>query len=263
MERITYTITCAPDETFLSTVSAESIDIVIIDPPYNTGNKKDKTVKYDRNTDFAKKNWINFHSDWDSIPNYYEWVYSWLDNTRRILKPTGSLFICGSFHSIPDTAIALRELGYYTIQWIQWVIPNSFPNLQMDKMVNANQTIIWARPYEHTKQYYDKEAAKRYNNGKNLRDYWEIPKESQRKSEDTPWLNHPSKKPTALIERAIDIALPKVDGGVVLDYFAGSGSMGEAVLNIARRYDIDITAILADREQEYIDNIRKRFTCYS
>lgn len=256
MERIT--IALSDCVTYLSALSDNSQDVIFIDPPYNTGNKKDKTVAYDRNKDFADKRWVNFHSDWDDIEQYHEWVLEWGYHARRILKPKGSIFVCGSFHSIPETAIAFKALGFYTIQWIQWCIPNAFPNLSGTKMTNANQTIIWARANEQTTHYYDKEAAKRYNSGVNLKDYWIIPKESQRKSPDRPWLEHPSKKPVSLVERALDISLPKQDGVSVIDFFAGSGSTGEAAINIAGRYNIDISCTLVDKEQKYIDGIQAR-----
>lgn len=243
---------------YLAEVDDQTVDVIFIDAPYNTGNKKDKTVKYDRNKDFAKKNWVNFHADWDSIDKYYSWVLKWAKHSRRILKPKGSIFACGSFHNIPETALAFKKAGFYTIQWIQWCIPNAFPNLQGQKPTNANQTIIWARPYEDVTHYYDKAAAKNYNNGVNLKDYWIIPKESNRKGPDKPWLNHPSKKPVALIERALDISLPKQDWVRVLDFFAGSGATGEATLNIARRYGINIHCDQVEKEAKYVDGILAR-----
>lgn len=258
MNNMTYTVKQMDCVDYLMSVPDNTVDVIFTDPPYNTGNTEDKTITYDRNADFAAKKWTNFHSDWDTIDNYLEWVMQWGYHARRILKPTGSIFVCGSFHSIPETAIAFKALGFYTIQWIQWCIPNAFPNLQGTKLTNANQTIIWARPRQNKTQHYDKEAAKRYNDGVNLKDYWIIPKESKRKSSNTPWLYHPSKKPVALAERAIDIALPKIDGVIVLDFFAGSGSTGEAVKNIARRYSIDIQCLLVDKDKEYVDGIEAR-----
>lgn len=223
-------------------IDSDSVDCIFIDPPYGTGNTKNKSVKYDRNKDFARKNWVNFYADWDNIDNYMHWCAEWLKESKRILTDTGTIFICGSFHNIPGVALALRSLDFYTIQWIQWLIPNSFPNLSMTKMVNANQTIIWAR--KGKRHYYNKEAAKRYNDGKNLRDYWLI-------NQDTRGLwKHPSKKPVALVQRALDIALPDDKPIRVIDFFAGSGSTGEALTGR------DAHCILIEKETAYAQ------TCY-
>lgn len=236
--------------TVLPTIPDASVDCIFIDPPYGTGNNKDKSVKYDRNVDFARKNWVNFHADWDSFDNYPQWCYQWLEQSKRILTDTGTIFICGSFHNIPDVALALRALDMYTIQWIQWCIPNSFPQLSMTKMINANQTIIWAR--KGKRHYYDKEAAKRYNDGKNLRDYWII-------NQDTrgTW-KHPSKKPFYLVYRALDIALPKDRPAKIVDFFAGSGSTGEAAAHICANYQTPVSCGLVEQSSEYIDTIKAR-----
>lgn len=255
---VIYSTQCQDCIAYLETVPDKSVDIIFIDPPYNTKNSKDKTVKYDRNKDFTNKNWTNFYSDWDNVDHYYAWTLKYARHCRRVLKPKGSIFICGSFHNIPETALAFQKAGFYTIQWVQWCLPNAFPNLSCTKMTNANQTIIWARPEEKITHYYDKVAAKKYNDGVNLKDYWIIPKESQRKSKEKPWLDHPSKKPVSLVERAIDIALPKVDNGCILDFFAGSGSTGEAVYNITERHNLNLKCAQVDKDETYVNGILAR-----
>lgn len=234
----------------MSQLEPESIDTIFADPPYNTGNKTDKTITYDQNADFASKNWTNFRADWDSIPDYSKWSSTWLTEARRILKPTGSIWVCGSFHNIPEVALTLRSLGFYTIQWVSWCIPNAFPHLAGIKMCNSNQTIIWARPHESVTQFYDLEAARRYNNGKNLRDFWLI-------NNDTAagrFWKHPSKKPFDLAFRALDISTPKNVGAVVLDPFAGSGTTGSAAKHLG------FDCVLFERESSYISMIKDRVT---
>ncbi len=230
----------------------DPFDVIWLDPPYNTKNKKNKAATYDRNKDFQRKNWQSFYAEWDDITNYVEWCAQWLEQSKRLLTDTGTIFICGSFHNIPDVALALRAQGFYTIQWVQWCIPNAFPNLSMTKMVNANQTMIWARKGE--RHYYDKEAAKRYNDGKNLRDYWLLNNDTQAGKR---W-KHPSKKPVPLVYRALDIATNKNKPIRVLDYFGGSGTTAVAVYNIATHYQIPVECTLVDREWQYIEMQKER-----
>lgn len=230
----------------------ESIDTIFNDPPYNTGNEHNKAVSYDQSAEFAAKNWTPFyaHDGWDTIPDYRAWCLGWLRQAHRVLKPTGSIWICGSFHNIPDVALALRELEFYTIQWVQWCIPNAFPHLAGLKMGNSNQTIIWARKSQYTTQFYDLEAARRYNDGKNLRDFWLINNDTQA---GKLW-KHPSKKPFDLVFRALDISTPKHSGATVLDMFAGSGTTGSAAKHLG------LDCILFERKAEYIPVIRDRVT---
>lgn len=234
----------------MADLEAASVDTIFADPPYNTGNEIDKTATYDQNEDFAAKNWSNFKADWDTIPDYKAFSLGWLRQAKRILKPKGSIWICGSFHNIPTVASALEELGFYTIQWVAWCIPNAFPNLAGVKMGNSNQTIIWARPSKTETQYYDLAAARKYNDGKNLRDFWLINNDSLAGR----YWKHPSKKPFELVFRALDISTPKQRGSVVLDPFAGSGTTG----SVAKHLNVD--CILFERKAEYIPMIRNRVT---
>lgn len=247
----------------LQALPDKSVDVIFIDPPYNTGNTQDKTPTYTKNEDYIKKKWKSFHASWDTIDNYELWAIEWLRESNRVLKPKGSMFICGSFHNIPEVAYALGKTGFYTIQWIAWCIPNSFPNLAMTKMVSANQTIIWARPSSKVSHFYDKEAAKSYNDGKNIRDYWIIPNNTSA-GKGTSWKQHPSKKPVSLVSRAIDIALPKKGEELetsltygplhIVDFFAGSGTTGEA----CRALSVDTTCTLIEKDPMYIEWIKER-----
>lgn len=232
----------------MSALADASINTIFADPPYNTGNATNKTVTYDQNENFAEKNWTNFHSDWDTIDDYQAWTRAWLCQAHRILKPNGSIWICGSFHNIPDVATALTALGFYTIQWVAWCIPNAFPHLAGIKMGNSNQILIWARKSKDTTQFYDLEAARKYNDGKNLRDYWIINNDSQA---GKLW-KHPSKKPFDLVFRALDISTPKHAGAIVLDPFAGSGTTGSAAKHLG------LDCILFEKKAEYIPILRNR-----
>lgn len=231
-------------------LETESINTIFSDPQYNTKNDHDKTVTYDQNEDFARKNWTNFHADWDNVDDYRAWSLKWLCQAQRILKPNGSIWICGSFHNIPDVALALNELGFYTIQWVAWCIPNAFPHLAGLKMGNSNQTIIWARKSKDVTQFYDLNAARKYNDGKNLRDFWLINNDC---TAGKLW-KHPSKKPFDLVYRALDISTPKHANAVVLDPFAGSGTTGSAAKHLG------LDCILFEKKAEYIPIIRNRVT---
>lgn len=219
---------------------------VAIDPPYATGNTK---AKYADSRLLAEKRWTNFAADWDtwrSQEAYQADVELWCEAIRRVMDTDAAIWVCGSHHSIPTWDLVLKRMGFWVNQWVAWCIPNAMPNVAMTQMASSNQTVIWARKSQRSKLYYDKQAARLYNNGKNLRDYWLIPNDSQA---GRVW-KHPSKKPVALIHRMLHISTPR--DGAVLDCFAGSGTTGVA----ARELCLDCT--LVERDAEYAAMIERR-----
>lgn len=120
------------------------------------------------------------------------------------------------------------------------------PNVAMTQMAISNQTLIYARKSKAARHYYNKAAARSYNGGKNLRDFWLIPNDC---TAGRTW-KHPSKKPVALVSRALHISTPA--GGVVLDCFAGSGTTGVA----ARGLELPCTLI--EKAPEYAAMIEQR-----
>ena len=73
-------------------ISSESIDLIFIDPPYNIG-----------------KHFANFYDKWESDEDYADWAYQWLDESIRILKPNGTLYIMASTQAMPYFDLYLRK----------------------------------------------------------------------------------------------------------------------------------------------------------
>ena len=261
----------------LCKMKSESVDVIFVDPPYGTGNDRSKIASYSTSDFMRTRNWDNFHADWDN-PVDVEFTWQWLYESRRVLKPNGSIFICGTFHNIPITSLLMNQLKFYTIQWIQWIIPNAFPHLAGKKMGNANQTLIWARPNREPAQRYNYARAKAWNDGKNLRDFWSIDytsdeiREYVQQLNESWWVHNNStqavrempelakfkaKKPYALVARALDITLPDDTPSVVLDCFAGSGTTGAVVQRINEfipiRREQPIECILVERSKANVD----------
>src|SRR5437763_11915856 len=60
---------------WLRTIDSETVDLVFADPPYN----------------IKKAEWDSFESQ----QHYIDWSMQWIEEAARILKPTGTLYICG------------------------------------------------------------------------------------------------------------------------------------------------------------------------
>ena len=79
-----------------------SVDIILADPPYNLSKggdwKWDNSVKLDG----MGGNWNKVMQNWDdyTLESYFEFTKSWLTEAKRVLKPTGSMWIFGTYHNI-------------------------------------------------------------------------------------------------------------------------------------------------------------------
>jgi len=70
---------------------------------------------------------------------------------------------------------------------------------------------------------------------------------------------HPTQKPVRLLERLIQLVLPKTGGVVIADFFGGSFSTMEAVVNLQKTYpNLQLEGISCEMDQEYFDLGKKR-----
>ncbi len=244
----------------LASIADRSIDAVFADPPYNIGETEDRRTHYNINAALEAQNWTPFFAGWDAEwadpMAYIMWAFQWLTHCKRILKRKGSIFITGTYHCIGEISIALKLLGFYTVRWISWHNPIAMPNRTVTSPTAATQIMIWARPYEQHTHIYHKDVAMLYGGGVNLDDTWSIQQNValagrlRRKG-----IEHPSKKPPALIERALRLSVPRL-GAVVVDPFAGSGTTGDVVRSMG---PYGWRCILFEKDATYIPMMHKRF----
>ena len=90
---------------------------------------------------------------------------------------------------------------------------------------------------------------KEINDGKQMRDVWEIP--GVKKNEKIHG-KHPTQKPLSLLERIILASTE--EGDLLLDPFNGSGTTGIVATKLKRKY------IGIDLEREYLDLSIKRYS---
>src|SRR5271170_6879606 len=78
----------------LSQLPENSIDMIFADPPYNLSNGG-FTVHAGKMVSVHK-------GDWDKSKGFqddYDFHYKWLEASRRVLKPEGTLWVSGTYHS--------------------------------------------------------------------------------------------------------------------------------------------------------------------
>lgn len=241
---------------FLKTIPDSSVQLVLIDPPYN--------LKLDY---------------WDSFPNYLDWAKQWIDEIFRIMSDNGNCVIFGGFQFQDLKQGDLLEILYYIrhntnlrlINLIIWYYKNGMSAHRY--FANRHEEAIWL---SKTKKYYfdldsvrvpyDEEAKKaalkdkrlRPENivkGKNPTNVWEIGRLSGNSTER---VGHPTQKPTEIIRRLVKSL--SYEGSLVLDFFAGSGTTGRVCIEENRH------SIMVDSDnslKRYFEMHRKKMSATS
>jgi len=248
----------------------ESVDLVYADPPFNTGRARTyarlRTTRAEGlgdRTGFGGHRYrtvrVGTHSFADRFGDYLGFLEPRLAELHRLLKPTGSLFL----HLDPreshyvkvllDTLFG-RECFMNEIVWAY-----DFGGRSRDRWPAKHDTILWyARlPGRHT---FNADAVERIPymapglvgaekaaRGKMPTDVWWHTIVPTRGKERT---GYPTQKPLGLVTRILQAHARQ--GDLVLDPFAGSGTVGEA----AARLGLDW--ILIDEAAEAIEIMRER-----
>jgi site-specific DNA-methyltransferase (adenine-specific) len=249
------------------------VDLIYIDPPFNTGKVQARTQM--RTTRNKKGDRVGFKGQRyetevigkkafdDQFDDFIEFITPRLEEGYRVLSPPGSFY----FH------IDYREVHYCKV-----VLDNIFGR------ENFLNEIIWA--YDYGGRPKNRWPAKHDNilvYVKNIKDYTfnsedidRIPymapglvgEEKAKKGKlptDTWWhtivsptgkekTGYPTQKPIGILRRIIKAS--SNPGDLVLDFFAGSGTTGLAALEAGRR------TLLIDNNQEAFDVMKKRFSDY-
>lgn len=209
------------------------VDLLIIDPPYNL-NKNFHGVKFSKSDD----------------DTYLEYLRSWFPKLLNVLKPNGSVYICGDWKSTFCLYQIMKEclIVRNRITWQREKGRGAKSNWK-----NATEDIWFGTLSED--YYFDVEAVKQKRkvlapykeNGKpkdwedgddgkfrmtypsNFWDdisipYWSMPENT----------DHPTQKPEKLIAKLILASSP--ENGVILDPFLGSGTTSVVAKKLNRKY---------------------------
>ncbi|MFC7706348.1 DNA-methyltransferase [Plastorhodobacter daqingensis] len=200
-------------------------DMILADPPYG-----DTSLAWDRR------------------------VEGWIPLARDALAPTGSLWVFGSLRCFMATANQFADAGFRYAQEIVWEKQNG-SNFHADR---------FRRVHELAVQFYRAESPWRdvYNDVQTTPDATARTARRKRRPTHTGHIEaghyvsqdggprlmrsvlrlrnchgraiHPTEKPVALLDILIRTTCP--EGGLVGDWFAGSGAAGEASRLAGRRY---------------------------
>ena len=236
---------------FLKRLPEESVDMIFADPPYNLSNGG-FTCHAGRMVSVNKGGWDESRGLDEDLKFHIEWIKA----CRRALKPNGTIWISGTYHSIYRCGYALETTGYHILNDIAWFKPNAAPNLSCRYFTASHETLIWARKSKKAHHAFNYEEMRDRDwsgdfikkPNKQMRSVWAI--NTPRPFEKT-FGKHPTQKPEALLRRIILASTRK--GQTVLDPFTGSSTTG-LIANLYDRHFIGI-----DSEKSYLDLSIKRF----
>lgn len=217
-------------------------DMIFADPPYFLSNggislQSGRVVCVDK-------------GEWDKggSPEHIDsFNREWISLCRNKLKENGTIWISGTYHNIFSVANALTELGFKILNVITWAKTNPPPNISCRFFTYSTEFIIWARKSEKVPHYYNYDLMKQMNEGKQMRDVWQLPAIARWEKSCG---KHPTQKPLCVLSRII-LASTK-PGAWILDPFAGSSTTGIAANLLGRRF------LGIDKEEEYLEISRNR-----
>lgn len=235
----------------LARLPENSIDMVFADPPYNLSNggfsvHAGKMVSVNK-------------GDWDKSRGFkddYDFHYRWLEAVRRVLKPHGTLWVSGTYHSIYQCGHAIQALNYHILNDVTWFKPNASPNLSCRFFTASHESLIWARKEEKAKHTFNYDLMKggEWNGdfikkpNTQMRSVWAI---GTPKPEEKKFGKHPTQKPLELLKRIVLASTKK--GDIILDPFTGSSTTGLAAATHGRKF------IGIDLEKNFLDLSVKRY----
>jgi site-specific DNA-methyltransferase (adenine-specific) len=215
----------------MTSLADQSFDLAIADPPYGASTTADWKLNRNHGLPGMGGQWKLADHAWDQFSGVeaFQTTVVWLEHLKRLVRPTGSIWIHGTYHNIGFANVACQMLGLEIINEVIWYKRNAFPNLAARRLTASHETLLWVHTGGSKRQYrfnYDDVKAASFDSdgmkfpGKQLRTVWDIPNNKGR--DELRYGQHPTQKPLRLTERLFLIS--GVKGGNCLIPFMGSGT---------------------------------------
>ena len=229
------TITCMDALTFLKQIPDNFVDLIVTDPPYNVS--QNKNMKF--NGRVIVKNFGDWDFGFDPKPILAE--------LRRVLKPTGQIYVFCGTEQIPIYMQEFIEKWFFR-NLLVWCKTNPAPRLSKTNYLFANEYIVYAikekgKPSLSTFNFSSQSTMHNTFITGSLQG-----KERLRGKDGI--AIHPTQKPLAILKKLIEVS--SKPGDIVLDPFMGVGSTAVAAKELERRF------IGSEINQKYIESANKR-----
>ena len=184
-----------------------------LDPPYNLQLRQDLWRPNLTRVEGVFDAWDQF----SGFDEYDAFTIAWLTACRRVLKPTGTLWVIGTYHNIYRVGYILQNLGFWILNNIVWVKTNPMPNFRGVRFTNAHESLIWAQKERGQRYTFNHHAMKALNDGLQMRSDWHLPICSGRERLKINGARaHSTQKPRALLYQS---CWPQQPNDLILDPF--------------------------------------------
>ena len=258
----------------LATVPDESVDLIYIDPPFNTGHaqtrKSIRTIRDEIGGDrvgFQGNRYrtveLGSTSYSDSFDDYLGFLEPRFREARRVLKSNGSFFLHVDYREVHYCKVFLDGLFGRDSFMNEIIWAYDYGGRSKSKWSAKHDSILWyAKDANDYTFHYDEmdripymapglvgpEKAAR---GKTPTDVWWHTIVTTGGKEKT---GYPTQKPLGIIKRIVSVH--SSPGDLLMDFFAGSGTLGEAAALLDRNF------ILVDNNDEAIRVMAERLAPY-
>jgi site-specific DNA-methyltransferase (adenine-specific) len=255
--------------TVLRSIPDSSIQLVYIDPPFNTGREQQRSkVTTKRNNE---GNRIGFKGERyetvkstvlsydDQFSNYWEFLEPRIEEAFRVLSNSGTLYLHLDYREAHYAKVLLDALFGPECFLNEIIWAYDYGGKSKSRWPAKHDTILVyvkdPKSYFFNSEEVDREpymapglvTPEKIEKGKLPTDVWWHTIVSPTGKEKT---GYPTQKPVGILRRIIQAS--SKPGDVVLDFFAGSGTTGFVAHELGRRF------ILVDQNPESIEVIKNR-----
>jgi site-specific DNA-methyltransferase (adenine-specific) len=255
--------------TILKTIPDSSIQLVYIDPPFNTGREQQRSKVTTKRNNLGNR--IGFKGERyetvkstvlsydDQFANYWEFLEPRLEEAFRVLNNTGTLYLHLDYREAHYAKVLLDALFGPECFLNEIIWAYDYGGKSKSRWPSKHDTIL-VYVKDPANYFFDSEAVDRepymapglvtpekVEKGKLPTDVWWHTIVSPTGKEKT---GYPTQKPIGILRRIIQAS--SQEGDIVLDFFAGSGTTGYVANELGRRF------ILVDQNPESIEVIKNR-----
>ncbi|TVQ90678.1 MAG: site-specific DNA-methyltransferase [Deltaproteobacteria bacterium] len=253
----------------LAALPAASVDLIYVDPPFNTG--KTQRMAQVRATRDPQGERVGFAGQRyaiergptlayaDQFDDFLGFIQPRLEQARRVLRPTGSIFVHLDYREVHYVKVLLDEIFGRASFLNEIIWAYDFGGRSKRRWSAKHDSLLWyaVDPKRYTFNFDEMDripymapglvGPKKAARGKTPTDVWWhtiVPTSGKERT------GYPTQKPLGVLRRVLKVHTNP--GDVVLDFFAGSGTTGEAAAELGR------DCILVDCNPEAIDVMRRR-----
>jgi DNA modification methylase len=95
----------------------------------------------------------DYWDKFESMKAYDEFTRQWLMACKRVLKPTGTIWVIGTYHNIFRVGAIMQDLGFWILNDVIWIKTNPMPNFRGVRFTNAHENPHLGKYHKRGKIY--------------------------------------------------------------------------------------------------------------